>query len=123
MEMQTLEPYWLGVAVWLLGFMLYLYGAHWRYSHTVARIGAVFCWIGFAATAYPCRYPGRMARRFRRLDCEFDPDRAELHRLGRLHDWHGGNGRVLDRGSTPASRNRYCGDFALRRYDKAPFVI
>ena len=51
--MQTLEPFWLGVAVWLLGFMLHLYGAYWRYSYTVARIGAVFCWIGFAATAFP----------------------------------------------------------------------
>ena len=50
------DVYWLGVAVWLVGFFLYLYGAHWRRSYTAARIGSAMCWIGFAATAYPVLY-------------------------------------------------------------------
>jgi hypothetical protein len=51
--MYPLEPYWLGVGIWLLGFILHLYGAHWRYSYRIARIGAVLCWIGLAGTACP----------------------------------------------------------------------
>lgn len=51
--MHALEPYWFGVGVWLLGFVLHLYGAHWRYSYGIARLGAVLCWIGFAVTAIP----------------------------------------------------------------------
>ena len=50
------ETYWLGVAVWLVGFFLYLYGAHWRRSFAAVRIGSAMCWIGFAATAYPVLY-------------------------------------------------------------------
>jgi hypothetical protein len=49
----TLEPYWLGVTVWALGFFLHCYGAYWRYSYAAARAGAVLCWIGFAGTVYP----------------------------------------------------------------------
>lgn len=52
-DITALDPYWIGVAVWLFGFCLYLYGAHWRYSYASARVGTVLCWIGFAATAYP----------------------------------------------------------------------
>lgn len=47
------HAYWLAVAIWLSGFLLYLYGAHWRHSFMAARIGTLICWAGFVGAAYP----------------------------------------------------------------------
>ena len=50
------ELYWIGIALWLAGFLLYLDGSYWRPSARVYRAGSFLCWIGFLATAIPYFY-------------------------------------------------------------------
>lgn len=44
------ELYWIGIGLWLAGFLLYLDGSYWRPSARVNRAGSILCWIGFLTT-------------------------------------------------------------------------
>jgi len=54
--MELPELYWIGIALWLAGFLLYLDGSYWRPSARVYRAGSFLCWIGFLATVIPYFY-------------------------------------------------------------------
>ena len=51
--MPEIEIYWLGAAIWLVGFLVWVGATYWRPSITMSQIGSVLCWIGFAGTMWP----------------------------------------------------------------------
>jgi len=53
MQIPEIEIYWLGAAIWLVGFLVWLGATYWRPSVIATRLGSMLCWIGFVATIWP----------------------------------------------------------------------
>jgi hypothetical protein len=50
---QEQPVYWVGIALWALGFAVYFYSAFVRVQPKVNAFGSALCWVGFVATMLP----------------------------------------------------------------------